>query len=188
MFSRLIKVAVFTLLTYLMQATVAYHLALWDIAPNLALAMIAIVSVALGRKYTFLVSLAVGYLLEIMMPMLNYINLILYPVCAMLGALAFSDKSERKLEEERTADKRTKTLNPHLRTPLCALLSVLVFESVHLLYIYLNGVTWDQGHIARALINVLYTTVLSAALQVPVRWWFGMYPKREKRMRQKKSE
>ena len=188
MFSRLIKIAVFTLLTYFLQATVAYHLALWDIAPNLALAMIAIVSVALGRKYTFLVSLAIGYLLEIMMPMLNYINLILYPVCAMLGALAFSDKSERKLEEERTTDKRRKMLHPHLRTPLCAMLSVLVFEAVHMLYIYLNGVAWDVGHITRAMINVIYTTVLSAVLQFPVRWWFGMYRKRDRQARQKKQE
>ena len=51
-------------------------------------------------------SLSIGYLLEIMLPALDYINLILYPVCAMLGALVFSDKSERKLEEERAQGKR----------------------------------------------------------------------------------
>lgn len=55
--------------------------------------------------------------------MLDYISLILYPVAAMLSALVFSDKSERKLEEERTLGRRTNQWNPHLRTP-CARPSV----------------------------------------------------------------
>ena len=53
-----------------------------------------------------------GYLLEIMLPMLDYLALILYPVCCMLGALAFSDKSERRLEEERAAGRRARQLEP----------------------------------------------------------------------------
>ena len=81
--------------------------AIGGVAPNFAIAIIAVVSIALGRKYTFMMSLAVGYLMEIMMPSLDYIYLILYPVCAMLGALAFSDKSERRMEEERTTTRKT---------------------------------------------------------------------------------
>ena len=103
MLSKLLKVSVLTLLAYLLQATTAEYLSIWDIAPSLALAIIAVATVGLGRKYTFLMSLAVGYLLEIMLPMLDYLALILYPVYCMLGALAFSDKSERRLEEERAA-------------------------------------------------------------------------------------
>ena len=111
MLSKLLKVSVLTLLAYLLQATTAEYLSIWDIAPSLALAIIAVATVGLGRKYTFLMSLAVGYLLEIMLPMLDYLALILYPVCCMLGALAFSDKSERRLEEERAAGRRAWT-NP----------------------------------------------------------------------------
>ena len=98
MFTKALKVAVLTLLAYLLQATAAEYLSIADVAPNLALAIIAIATVALGRKYTFVMALAVGYLIEIMTPMLDYISLILYPVAAMLSALVFSDKRERKRE------------------------------------------------------------------------------------------
>lgn len=175
MFSKLVKVTVLTLLAYLLQATTAIHLSIWDIAPNLALSIVAIVSVGLGRKYTFFMSLAVGYLLEIMLPSLEYINLILYPVCAMLGALAFSDKSERRLEEERSTGKRSIMLHPHLRTPLCAIVSILVFELVHLIYIYLSGVVLEGDHILRALLDVVYSALITGLLQFPVRWWLGIY-------------
>lgn len=175
MFKKGIKFAILTLLCYLLQSTLAQYLSVWDVAPDLALAIIAVVSVALGRKYTFFMSLAVGYLLEVMLPALDYINLILYPVCAMLGALAFSDKSERKLEEERSMGKRGGNLPAHLRTLLCAMLSMLVFEAVHLLYIYLSGIQLDFGHYRRAIISVVYTTLLAGILQFPIRWWLGIY-------------
>jgi len=170
-----IKFALLTLLCYLLQATVAAYIPLGGVAPNIALAMIAVVSVAMGRKYTFIMAVTVGYLLEIMVPALDYINLILYPVCAMLGALAFSDKSERKLEEERTMGKRAGNLPAHIRTLLSALLSIAVFEAVNLLYIYLNGIQLDAGHYRRALISVCYTTALAGVLQFPIRWWLGVY-------------
>lgn len=175
MLKKLFKVFLLTLLTYLLQATVADHITIGGVAPNIALAIIAVATVCLGRKYTFMISLSVGYLLEIMLTTLNYISLILYPVCCMLGALIFSDKSERKLEEERTAGKRGDQMNPHLRTPLCAALSVSVFEGVSLIYTYLSGVSLDAGHWGRALMCVVYTTVLCAAIQFPIRWWMGTY-------------
>lgn len=171
-----LKFALVTLLAYLLESTVAHYVSLWNVAPNIALAMIAIVTVAMGRKYTFLMSLTVGYLLEIMMPPLDYLRLILYPVCAMLGALAFSDKGERKLEEERSLGrKRTGNLPAHLRTVLCALLSIMVFEIVNLMYIYLNGIVIDSDQLQRSIISVLYTTALAGVLQFPIRWWLGVY-------------
>ena len=175
MFKKAFKFALLTLLCYLLQSTVSQYIALWGVAPNLALAIIAVVSVAMGRKYTFFMSVAVGYLLEIMLPALDYINLILYPVCSLLGALLFSDKSERKLEEERSLGKRGGNLPAHIRTILCALLSILVFESVHLLYIYLNGIALDAPHLQRSLLSVVYTTALASVLQFPIRWWLGIY-------------
>ena len=175
MFSKLFKVTLLTLLVYLLQATAAEYLSVWGVAPNVALALIAVVTVCLGRKYTFMMALAIGYLLEIMLSMLDYMSLILYPVCAMLGALAFSDKSERKLEEERSTGRRSIQLNPHIRTPLCAGLSTLVFEGVNLTYIYLNGVALNGGHLWRAIIDVVYTMLLAGVLQFPIRLWLGTY-------------
>ena len=181
MFKKGLKFALLTLLCYLLQSTASYYLAIGNVAPNIALAMIAAVSVAMGRKYTFFMSVTVGYLLEIMMPALDYINLILYPVCALLGALAFSDKSERKLEEERSLGKRAGNMPAHLRTILCGLVSILVFEGVNLFYIYSNGITLDASHLQRALLSVVYTTALTAVLQFPIRWWLGLYKRQPAR-------
>lgn len=175
MFAKFFKISLLTLLAYLLQATVANRIAIGGMAPNIALALIAVATVCLGRKYTFMMSLTVGYLLEIMLPSLDYISLILYPVCAMLGALVFADKTERRIEEERAQGKRGTQWNPHLRTPLCALLSIAVFEGVNLVYTYLSGVAVDGLHIRRALTDVVYTTVLAAVFQFPIRWWMGTY-------------
>ena len=175
MISKSIKFIVLTLLAYLLQATVAQRIAIGGIAPNLALALVAVVSVSLGRKYTFVMSTTIGYLLEIMLPSLNYINMILYPVCCVLGAMAFSDKTERRLEELRMQDKSTKQASPHLRTMYCALLSTGVFEFVNLFYTYLTGVPFGDLQYRRAIIDILYTTWLAGILQYPVRWWLGIY-------------
>lgn len=175
MVAKLLKVSLFTLLIYLLQATVAQRIAIGGVAPNIALALISVATVGLGRKYTFFISLATGYLLEIMLPALNYISLVIYPVCAMLSALVFSDKSERRLEEERTQGKRARQWNPHLRTPLATAISICVFEAVHLIYTYLSGVSLGPVQWGRAITSIVYTTFLSAILQFPVRWWLGIY-------------
>jgi len=52
---------------------------------------------------------------------------------------------------------------------------MLVFEAVHLLYIYLSGIQLDFGHYQRAFISVAYTTLLAGVLQFPIRWWLGIY-------------
>ncbi len=170
-----IQFLLLTLLAYLLQSTAARPLAIAGVAPNFAIAIVSVISVAMGRKYTFIMSLAVGYCLEIMLPSLDYIYLILYPVCAMLGVLAFGDRSERRLEEERTSGQKKVHLPAHLRTMLCALVSITVFESVNLLYIYLSGIKPDMGHYSRALICIAYTTALAGVLQFPIRWRLGTY-------------
>lgn len=179
MFAKSLKFAFLTLMAYLLQACVAPRIAIGGIAPNLAMAMIAIISVSMGRKYTFVMAMTVGYLLEIMQPALSYINMIAYPVCCILGALAFSDKSERKLEEERTLGKNAKQLHPHIRTVLCALLSIFIFEAVNLFYTYLTGVALAELQFGRAITDILYTTVLAGLLQFPIRWWLGVYKLRQ---------
>lgn len=177
------KVLILFLLTYLLQTTVAPFIAIDGVAPNLALAMMAIVSIALGRKYTFLISVGVGYLMEITLPAVRYISMVLYPVSAMMGALLFADKSERKLEEERAnakVGKRRRQINPHIRTILAAALSCMIYEGVHLAYIYLNGVQANADNIRQAVFDIIYTTCLAFILQFPVRFFLGVYHIRKK--------
>lgn len=185
MLSKVIKLAVLTLLTYLLQATTAQYISVWDVAPNIALAFIAVVTVGFGPFYTLMMSLAIGYLMEIMLAGMQFFNLVLYPVASMLGALAFADKSERKLEERRAQGRDTRQLNPHLRTPLCAMIAILVFEFIHVIYIYLTGVDLDAGHVQRALVDIVYTMLLAAVFQFPIRAYLGIYRQnRENRERQ----
>ncbi len=175
MLLKTLKLILLTLLTYLLQATTAQYLSVWDVAPNLALAIIAVVTVSYGRFYTLTMSLAIGYLLEIMLSGMQFFNLVLYPVTAMLGGLVFADKSERKLEELHSLGKNTRQWNPHLRIPLCALVSITVFEAVHLFYISLSGVVLDSGHIGRSLVGIFYTALLAGIFQFPLRAWLGVY-------------
>ena len=58
-------------------------------------------------------------------------------------------------------------LPAHIRTMLCALLSIAVFEAVNLIYIYLSGITPDCGHYSRALISVVYTTLWPGSYSFP---------------------
>ncbi len=186
MLIKTLKMAVLTLLSYLLQATTAQYISVWDVAPNIALALIAVVTVGFGAKYSLFMSLAVGYLMEIMLAGVQFFNLVLYPVSSMLGALIFADKSERKLEELRAQGKDTRQMHPHLRTPLCAMVAILVFEFIHVIYIYLSGVQLDAGHIQRALIDVVYTMLLAFLFQFPVRAWLGIY--RQNRLNREKNK
>ena len=179
MFRKILKFGLYTLLAYLCQATLARPMAVGGVAPNPALAMLAVVTVALGRKYAFFGSTLVGYLLEIMQPALDYISLVLYPVSTMLPALFLADRSERVNEERRTQGRRTTQLNPHLRTPLCAFFSTALYEFVHLLYIYLTGVPFDVPHAVRAFLSAVYTALIAAVIQFPVRRIFGLYRRNE---------
>ena len=175
MLKKLLKAVVLTLLAFLLQTTLSSQITIGDVAPNIALAMVAVVTVGWGKKYTFAMSVTIGYLMEILLPALDYISLVLYPVAAMLASIFLADKSERKLEELKASGRSTKQWNPHVRTPLAALLSILVYEGVHLFYIFLNGVTIGSTQIGRFVISVVYTTLLCALLQFPMRKFMGVY-------------
>ena len=181
MLKKLLKMVLLTLLAYLLQACVSPLIRIREVAPNIALALIAVVSIAMGVKYTLLMSMMVGYLLEIMLPAVSYLNTILYPVCAVLGALVFADKSERKLSENRAAGKKTVQWNPRLRTVLCACMSVMLYEAVYLLYTNLSGVTLDLMRYLRAMMSVAYSTAIAAVAQFPLRRWLGVHKLRRAR-------
>lgn len=176
MLKKAIKVSLLILLTYLLQVTVPPRIKLWGVPPNIALAIIAVITVALGKRYTFMAATVVGYLYEIMMPSMQYLNTLLYPISCMVAALFFADKSDRKREEERIrSEKPRKQMNPHLRTPLCACLSTVIYEAVWLVYIYLTGVKLDSGHLTRSAAVVAYTGIMSLVIQFPIRKWLGIY-------------
>ena len=164
------------LLGYFFQATLAYHIAIMNVAPNIALAFCAVVAVGLGRKYVFLMSLIIGYLLELTLQTVSFFNIILYPISAMLAAFAFSDKSKRVLDEEQIFNEKIKIQLPALiRTPLCVLVSIMFFELIHFAYIYLNGVDIEREHYTRILISFAYTTILTIIIQFPLRWFLGLH-------------
>ena len=51
----------------------------------------------------------------------------------------------------------------------------LVFDGILLVYTTLSGAVLTGRHLARLLIAVIYTGVLSGALMWPVRMFLGMY-------------
>ena len=181
MFKKTLKLAILTLLTYLVQATIPPLIPVFDIAPNIAMAVLAVVSIALGIKYTLFMSIIIGYFLEITQPAVNYINTLIYPICAVLIGMIFADKSERKISEDRARQKQTKQLHPLLRTVFCAAVSMALFEFVFLMYTYLSGVTLTFDRFIRALISVLYTTAITAVLQFPLRLSLGIHKQKKKK-------
>ena len=79
------------------------------------------------------------------------------------------------LEEYRTRGKDTRQLNPHIRTMLCAMMSVSLFELVNLVYTHLTGVALADLKYMRAVVDIVYTVLLAGIFQFPIRWWMGVY-------------
>jgi hypothetical protein len=154
------------------------YLAIGSITPNLLFSLIAIVTVAYGRFYTFGVACTAGIIMEAMMGNLPNLYLIAYPAIGQLGSLIFADKTERRLEQERSQGKQGINSDPKLRTLLCVLFDITWFESVHILYIYLNGVDLQWYNFSRAIGSIAYTTAVTALTMLPVRWLLGMYSKK----------
>ncbi len=154
---------------YLMHVCVMPYLSIGGITPNLLFAIIGIVTVAYGRVQALWVGLIYGLLMEIMVPSVPYVSLAVYPLSALFVSFIFSDKSLRQLEMDR-ALKRTKRYIPAwLRTVLCAMTNVLVYEVVNVAYIYLGGTPLELLHIRRALQDVLLTGLLTLAIEFPIR-------------------
>jgi hypothetical protein len=106
--------------------------------------------------------------------------LIAYPAIAQLGSLIFADKSERRLEQERSQGKPGVNSDAKLRTLLCALFDITWFEIIHLMFVYLSGVQLGWAQLLRALGSVAYTGAVTALILLPVRWLLGMYAKKQK--------
>lgn len=176
---KLVKLFALLMLTYLLQVCVMPYFAIGGITPSLILVVIAIVTVAYGRIRAFWAGAFFGIVLEVMQPTRAMINLMLYPVCALLGAVIFADKSTQQLEYERSIGKAGRNASPLLRTLLCTLFNVTVYDVVNITYIYLRGASITAVNIGRGLLSVFLTVLLCLILMIPLRRFLGLRVVRE---------
>ena len=168
-----VKFFALVFLGYLLQVCLMPHFKVGGITPSLLFALVGIVTVGYGRLRALWIGAIYGMLLEIMLPSLPALYLVLYPLSAVFCSVFFADKSEKKLEYERSLNKAGRNVNPYLRTLLCASVNVLIYEVVNVMYIYLGGTALTGDHIGRALTNILATTALTGLIMVPVRRFLG---------------
>lgn len=172
--AKIIKTFLLVFAGYLLQVCVMPYLPLGSVTANLLIACMAVITVAYGRFFAFGAGAVLGILMEIMVAPINYFYLLIYPVMGFLGGLLFSDKTERRLEQERSMGKRAKDLPPLLRTLLCAGMNISVFQAVNLIYTYLTGVDLTPAHIGRALVGILYTFSVTGIIMLPLRRFLGV--------------
>lgn len=168
-----LKFFLVVLLGYLFQVCVMPYLRIGDVTPSLLCAIIAIITVGYDKLRAVWVGCMYGILMETMCPTITLLNLMLYPLSAFFLCLAFSDKSEKSLEAERSLGKEARNANPYLRTLGCAAANVSLHETVNVVYMYLGGAEIGLAAIAKALGSVLWSTMLTGIIMVPVRRFLG---------------
>ena len=94
-------------------------------------------------------------------------------MAAIFSSLPFADKSDKRLEYERSLNKKAQNVNPYLRTVLCAGLNTLIYEGINLVYVNLGGSALTLMHISRAVIDVALTMLTAAVLMLPLRRYLG---------------
>ena len=170
---RFFRFMLVVVLGYLCQVCIMPYLAVNSVTPSLLFAVTAIVTVCYGRLRAFWVGGIYGILMEIMLPSITFFNLLLYPVAAIFSSLPFADKSDKRLEYERSLNKKAQNVNPYLRTVLCAGLNTLIYEGINLVYVNLGGTALTLTHISRAVIDVALTMLTAAVLMLPLRRYLG---------------
>lgn len=170
---RFFRFMLVVVLGYLCQVCIMPYLTVNSVTPSLLFAVTAIVTVCYGRLRAFWVGSIYGILMEIMLPSITFFNLLLYPVAAIFSSLPFADKSDKRLEYERSLNKKAQNVNPYLRTVLCAGLNTLIYEGINLVYVNLGGTALTLTHISRAVIDVALTMLTAAVLMLPLRRYLG---------------
>ena len=202
---KFLKVLLLILLFFLLQTTVMPHLKIAGIMPNLLMVIIAIMTVSYGKLYAFISGALVGIILEAMSYSIPLFYLLIYPVLALLCAQVFADMSDIKREMRRIREAQRQSelaaeikapflkrkirfslrrnsphdLNAHLRILLNALMLVLLFEGIMLVYVALSGVAITMTLILRVIYTTAYTA-LCCLLMFPVRAWLGLYKRRQR--------
>ncbi|MDO4482948.1 MAG: hypothetical protein Q4C54_00520 [Clostridia bacterium] len=182
---RLVRFWLVVLLAYLCQVCIVPYLAMGGVTPNVMLAVIAIVIVCHGMLRAYWAGACFGIITDAMMKPMIFFYLLMYPILALFMSVFFADKSEKRLEAERASNPSAHNMHPYLRTPLCAACCQLLYEVVHMLYLYIGGIALMPVHYGRAIGAVIYTTVLTILMMVPVRRMLGFKkpPKEKKQAR-----
>ena len=160
-------------LGYLTQVCVMPYFQVFGITPSILFPIMAVVTVCFGRLSAFWIGVFYGLLMESMQANVTLLNLLIYPITALLTCVLFSDKSQQQLEYERGIGKAGRNKSPLLRTPACAATASAVYEAVNVAYIYLRGADITGTNIARAITAVAIDTLLTAVLMFPLRHLFG---------------
>lgn len=203
---KLVKAVLLILLYYLLQTAAMPHLKVFGVMPNLLMVAIAVMTVSYGKLYAFIAGAVIGILLETMAMTIPLFYVIIYPVLSLLCAQVFADMSDVKREIRRLRETQRQSeaaaeiktsfkpgrlrfhfrrsspydLNPHLRILLNAVVLVLLYEGVMLVYIALVGIQVNFGHILRALYVMIYTALCCVSM-FPARAWLGLYRRRRGR-------
>ena len=86
---------------------------------NLCFCTTAVVTVCYGKNRAYCTGAIYGILYEAMMPTLPMLNLLFYPVAALVSSVFFADRSEQRLTEMRATNPNARNDRPYLRTLGC---------------------------------------------------------------------
>ncbi len=156
-------------LGYLCQVCIMPYLRIGGVSPNLLYVNIAIITVVYGRVQALWAGLIYGFLMEIMLPGVPYVNLAVYPISSLFVSFVFADKTLRRLQMDRAMKRKTREIPPLVRTVLCAVVNVFVYEVINVAYIYLQGTDLTVTHFRRALQDILLTGLLTLGLAALIR-------------------
>ena len=168
-FRRYLTLSLLIPLGYLFHVSVMPYLSILGVTPNLLYAVIGIITVAYGRLQALWAGLIYGLLLEIMLPSVRFVSLAVYPISSLFVSFVFADKSLRQLQMDRALKRKKRYMPAWLRTVLCAMSNVFVYEVVQVAYIYLGGTPLILDHFRRALRDVYLTGLLTLLIEFPVR-------------------
>ena len=169
LFRRTLIYVAMVLFGYLLQVCVMPYIRVFGVTPNLLYVIVGIITVAYGKLRAFWAGVIFGLLTQIMLPSVSYLNLGLYSLTTLFCSFPFADKPLKTLEYERATNHRRKELPAWVRTLLCTLLNIFVYETVQVTYIYLGGSSLTAGHFIRAGIDVAATGLLCLLVMFPVR-------------------
>ena len=176
---RQVKLILVILVGYLAHVSIMPYINVSGTSRSLLIATTAIVTVGYGILHGLWVGMFYGIVMETLLPTVPMLNLLFYPISALLCAVFFADRSEAQLQYARSIGKRGRNISPLLRTVLCAMVNVIIYEIVNLVYMYLSGAVLSAALIQRAMTDVLSTTVLTAVIMIPVRKLLGFRKKEE---------
>ena len=173
------KLILVILVGYLAHVSIMPYINVSGTSPSLLIATTAIVTVGYGILHGLWAGMFYGIVMETLLPTVPMLNLLFYPISALLCAVFFADRSEAQLQYAHSIGKRGRNISPLLRTVLCAMVNVIIYEIVNLVYMYLSGAVLSAALIQRAMTDVLSTTVLTAVIMIPVRKLLGFRKKEE---------